>query len=130
MSIPVAGSNSMSIPDGTPSIQGQFLLGADGPVVPVHKRLVIEFVAMDVTVPKGQKVLIIITTTLGNASIAYPLVATPLLNFGVSDVYRVSQRVKLYADPGSVVGFTISRIPIAGDGMVVVTLSGYYENKG
>ena len=128
MSIPVFGSNSLPFPDGSPSIQGTFVLGPTATVVPTHKRLVIEFVAVDVTVPSGQKVLISVSTVLGNASLAFPLAATPLLNVGAYDVYRVSQPVKLYADPGSQVGFFIQRIPTAGEGHVTVTLSGYYES--
>lgn len=129
MSIPVCGSSVLHFYDGNKYVKGSFILGGTtNTVVPAGKRLVIEFVAIEVPVPSGQKAFIIIKTTIGGYTTEFRLAATPVINAGGYDIYQVSQPVKLYADPGTEVGFFISRMPGAGESQIVLSFSGYYEN--
>ena len=94
-------------------------------LVPTGKRLVIEFVGVDVNVPSGQKVLAAVGTTLGSATLFHPIVTATLPGVGGQDVFRASQPVRLYADPGTSVGLFITRAGTVGAGHAVVTVSGH-----
>jgi hypothetical protein len=95
--------------------------------VPESKRLVIEFYSGTAAteVPCAAAAMTI-TTNLGGNSMQHRLLATLVEQGQPSDFnqYTVSQQVRLYAAPGSVVQFAASTIPACAAGFLGV-MSGH-----
>ena len=79
--------------------------------VPRGKRLLIEQVATYVCVPKGSGFLVYLTTTLGGTTARWyiPTAFQTTYNAGASDAQYGQQSMRVYADPGTSVGFEIHR---------------------
>jgi hypothetical protein len=96
--------------------------------VPAGKRLVIEYIAATVAVFPGQKGSLRITNTAGGTLASYDLhLEDEGVGFTGFAIFRVSQQIRIYADPGStvtvVVGSDGATLPVnIGE---LVTLSGY-----
>ncbi|HSP16677.1 MAG TPA: hypothetical protein VLV78_18165 [Thermoanaerobaculia bacterium] len=96
--------------------------------VPVGKRLVIEFVSMSGQVPPGQHVeLFHITTSAGPfGGATHDFLVNPQPDAVIGDaLFRASQQVRLYADPGTTVTATFRRNSSAGLTTYGATISGY-----
>jgi hypothetical protein len=95
--------------------------------VPTDKRLVIEFYSgTAATEAPCAAAAMTIKTDLGAESMQHRLLATPVEQGQPSDFnqYTVSQQVRLYAAPGSVVQFAASTIP-ACPAAFLGAMSGY-----
>jgi hypothetical protein len=96
--------------------------------VPAGKRLVLEYIAATVAVFPGQKGSLRITNTAGGTLASYDLhLEDEGVGFTGFAIFRVSQQIRIYADPGStvtvVVGSDGATLPVTiGE---LVTLSGY-----
>lgn len=97
-------------------------------MVPKGKRLVIEFVTADITVPASQYVDLAIITRLGNASTGFRIKLDKVQNVNGSDIYVTSQPVKLYTDENRNIEMYINRYPFTGTGHATVMCSGHLEN--
>jgi hypothetical protein len=90
--------------------------------VPAGKRLTIEYVAAGLKAPIGQKPwLQMIGTTLGGVH-AFHMLNTETTGF--QNNYVVAQPVRLYADPGTSVGFCFHRTTSNGELFIYASLSG------
>src|SRR5262249_6242230 len=126
---PVYGTATVDVPSGVGNLSLATLTLVPGSIqaVPAGKRLVIEFVSLDVTVPSGQKVLISLEYGTGGQVASQRISTTPVLDMpGVVDVFTASQPVRLYADPGTSVSFSLKRSDSSGIGRVNVRVSGHY----
>jgi hypothetical protein len=98
--------------------------------VPAGKRLVIEFVTAEITVPAGQYVDCALIAKLGNASTGYRIKLDKIQNVNGTDIYVTSQPVTIYTDENRSVDMYINRFPFTGTGHAVVMCSGHLENMG
>lgn len=95
--------------------------------VPAGKRLVIENISANGRVPAGQPFLNLhISTNVANGgSKAHYLVMSQQGSVGNTTWFAASQQVRLYADPGTSVTFSVFRVAAGPEGVVDVTISGY-----
>jgi hypothetical protein len=120
---PFAGGESINaqpIPDGDVSGEHTF-------VVPVGKRLVIEYVTAQMILPGGQNPFVFfIDADHNGTTFRYRLTAKPV---GVPGYFVVEQQVTINADPGSAVRVVASRFPQnTGNGSFVYAVSGPLES--
>lgn len=97
-------------------------------VVPAGKRLVIEFVSAAIALEMGLVVDAVVTTTVGGIAGGHHLIPTsmgPAWGFPLS--YLISKDIRVYADPGTTVGFSITD-NLTGNGGAWGTISGYLIN--
>jgi hypothetical protein len=97
-------------------------------IVPAGKRLVIEFISATGQVPAGQHVVAwqinTIAPPFGGA--VHDLLVHEQPAFVNGDaLFRASQQVRLYANPGSEVRALLTRDDSVGQGQFTVTISGY-----
>lgn len=95
--------------------------------VPAGYRLAIEFVSMVGQVPPTQhvEILQILTVTDPSGGIYHDLLVNPQPAAVIGDaLFRASQEVKLYANPGTTVSALFRRNSSAGDATFGVTISG------
>lgn len=96
--------------------------------VPAGKRLVIEHVSVDASVPVGQNLLSALKIFSGGKSAVHPLI-TLKQGIDVSNQQRfvTSQQVRLYADAGSILILRLERDTVlGGEGLLrVANVSGY-----
>jgi hypothetical protein len=96
--------------------------------VPAGKRLVIEFIAVEIDVPIGQYVHLAISSKLGNASAGFRITLDKIQNINGNDLYVTSQPASLYVDENRTVDIYVSRYPSTGTGQGGVMCSGHLEN--
>lgn len=96
--------------------------------VPAGKRLVIEFISATGQVPVGQHVELMeintITDPFGGLTHQLLVHAQPPAVIGDS-LFRANQQLRLYANAGSQVKALFRRSSSAGNGVFLVTISGY-----
>lgn len=96
--------------------------------VPVGKRLVIEFLSASAQMPPGQHLVVCQINTIAPpfGGLTHELLINEQPNFVNGDaLFRASQQVRLYADPGSNVRALMTRDSSAGQALFLATLSGY-----
>lgn len=97
--------------------------------VPAGKRLVIEYVSMGSgSVPVGQHLFIIITTTVGAVGAFHFVAVTPQGSIpppNAADTFVASQPMRVYADPGTTVTIQMQRDSADGACGPNLTVSGY-----
>lgn len=103
-----------------------FVPGGFGKLVPGNKRLVIESVAVNAFVPRGQGIaLVSVLSTLNGAPGSFPLTlqhqSSGINNDSLSGTYPI----RLYADPGTKVRVLVSRGTAAGTAVVTISASGH-----
>lgn len=113
-----AGSSCSTTSDGC---FGSFI------TVPAGKRLVIEYMSMLADIPAGQVALWQVRTTVGGQHVHFlPQSAPAVAGFiGSPGVAAVSQQVRLYADPGSVLILSFTRNGTGTQAHFDATISGY-----
>jgi len=136
--LPVVDANDARQPfqASTSSIQdGTNVSTVTVATVPAGKRLVIEFVSATGQVPAGQHVAAMQITTIAppTGGHTHELLVNGQPPFVNGDaLFRASQQVRLYADPGSTGGADVRahfiRSGIEGQGQFSVTISGYLVN--
>jgi hypothetical protein len=97
-SAPYATTFTISVPSGS---------GANGfspDPIPADRRLVIEFVSASVILQPSEKPLFSLDDSIGGVSHTYVLPVTFVQSYGIGDLYRVTQMVKLYYDGNGVSG--------------------------
>jgi hypothetical protein len=79
--------------------------------VPAGKRLVIETVTVQAYVPAGQKLLAQINMVGGGTFAQHNILLTPQggFDFNLLDYFAATESVRLYADQGSAVPFSLTR---------------------
>jgi hypothetical protein len=96
--------------------------------VPAGKRLVIEFISASGQVPLGQHVeswgVLTVAPPTGGAQHELLVTAQPPAVIGDA-LFRTSQQVRLYADPGTSVQTIIRRNSGAGSATFLMTVSGH-----
>jgi hypothetical protein len=107
------------------------------PVVPADKKLVIEFITVRATMPKGQIPYVLLQTSaakLGapgtiqnNWQIAFN--CGPLSATGVTDEYFATHLVKMQAMPGDDIGLSVSRNSTTGEATFAINYGGQLMNK-
>lgn len=124
--IPYATNFVITVPYGS---NGNGMFSPD--VVPLNKRLVIEFVSMSVAVQSGDKPSLFLNDAVNGAGRIYWIPLT-LVDAGATEVYRASQLVKIYHDgngangPGAQCGRYFNTFaPVTCS----VTISGYLVDK-
>jgi hypothetical protein len=94
-------------------------------IVPVGKRLIIEFVSATMAVERGSIVDVVVDTTVGGVEGTHHLVPTSVgAAWGFPMSYIVSKDMRVYADPGTKVSFGITD-NLTGNGTSWGTISGY-----
>jgi hypothetical protein len=96
--------------------------------VPAGKRLVIEFVSMSGQVPPGEHVELFQLNTIAGpvGGATHDFLVNPQPDAVIGDaLFRTSEAVKIYANPGSQVSALIRRNSTAGTAFYAVTISGY-----
>jgi hypothetical protein len=94
--------------------------------VPPNKELVIETVSAEEDVPSGQGVVLLFDTQVNGNHALNRVALTPSGTFlGTQAVFVATHAVRLYADPGSTVVFTLQRSDITGQGSFGGVLTGY-----
>jgi hypothetical protein len=125
---PVMAAGSVPFPDGQGALSGTLLLSGPTftvvPQVPAGKRFVAQFLALTVDVPAGQKVQLSVLSKLGMASMGQPIALSPPQTIAGTDSYRMSQPILVYVDPEETVEYFVERLPSAGVGRVVITMTG------
>jgi hypothetical protein len=94
-------------------------------VVPAGKRLVIEYVSAAIALEMGLIVDAVVTTTVNGIEGGHHLIPTsmgPAWGFPLS--YLISKEIRVYADPGTKVQFSITD-NLTGNGGAWGTISGY-----
>jgi hypothetical protein len=91
--------------------------------VPAGKRLVIEFVTAQISVPAGETVRLRMHTGLGHTSSNFDLVMTPQGLVGGNSVFVATHTLRAYSD--SKVKFSINRDNPHTKGNALVCVSGY-----
>jgi hypothetical protein len=112
------------------------LLGSNADfTVPAGKRLVIEFVSFQLTMPSGQKPTFNFITidNPGQATVTFSFPMLSEFNAGIiggvnSDVFIGTSLTRLYANPGSKVTLSVRRNAVIETGLATVSLAGYYVN--
>ena len=103
-----------------------FVPGGFGKLVPGHKRLVIESVAVNAFVPRGQGIaLVSLLSTLNGAQGGFPLTLQHQSSGQNTDSLSGTYPIRLYADPGTKVRVLVSRGAAAGAAVITITASGY-----
>jgi len=129
---PVICGNSQPFSDGQRSITADFSITSPSlrqiNQVPAGKRLVIEFVTADISIPAGQYVDLAIIVRIGNASTGFRIKLDKIQNVNGSDIYITSQPVKLYTDENRNIEMYINRYPFTGTGHATVMCSGHIED--
>ena len=92
--------------------------------IPAGKRLIMENVSAQVSMPSGQRALVFINATSGGATIQHAIPVTLQGTFSGYDEMMASQPMKLYADPSSYVGVSVFLNSLAGPTDVWVKVSG------
>ena len=106
-----------------------FLPGGFGNLVPAGKLLVIESVAVNAFVPRGQGIaLVSLLTTLNGAAGGFPLMLEYQSSGTAIDSLSGTYPVRLYADPSTKVRALVSRGAAAGSAVVTVSASGYLRD--
>src|SRR6476620_11167377 len=95
--------------------------------VPKDKCLVIEYVSGEAFMPKGQKALFGIITSVGGTQVRHYLGTNALLPFGGADYYWVSGATRIYAGPGTTVTLRADRDAPTGTATFRFSVSGYIE---
>lgn len=95
--------------------------------VPAGKRLVIEYVSFTGQVPPGEHVeLMDISTSVGGNGAQFQMLVNPQPDAVIGDaIFRASQTVKIYADPGTMVTSVVRRSSSAGTASYGLSISGY-----
>jgi hypothetical protein len=112
------------------SIPGGSAIDTDSVLVPLGKRLVIEFVSVHALLPTGQIPEVQVFTGTGalpggTTSMGHQIALTGPLASAVTDIYQASQPVRLYADPGSEVLIHVARNQTGGAATFKVTWTGH-----
>lgn len=97
-------------------------------MVPLGKRLVIEYVSARGFVPAGQTLTFSIRTRQGNTpnGVVHYLVSTEQGFSGTSTGFVAGQVMRLYADPGTQVLVRAGRNPATGTGNAFIAVSGHF----
>ena len=94
--------------------------------VPNNKRLVVEFGSGAGGVAPGQKMLAVqINTSINGTQANHYLVPVALGSGGGSDLFAVSQVLKIHASPGTTVTITVVRNATTGGAVFNLALSGH-----
>lgn len=94
--------------------------------VPAGKRLVIEYISGILSVPFGQSIVTFeLTTTASRLTANHSVQISFAGVLAGSSQFTAGQLVKIYADPGTIVGVGAFRNTYTGTGRVSVTISGY-----
>ena len=96
--------------------------------VPAGKRLVIEFLSAVAQMPPGQHLVVCQINTIAPpfGGLTHELLINEQPAFVNGDaLFRASQQVRLYANPGSQVRALMTRDSSAGQALFLATLSGY-----
>jgi hypothetical protein len=96
--------------------------------VPAGKRLVIEFLSAVAQMPAGQHLVVCQINTIAPpfGGLTHELLINQQPAFVNGDaLFRASQQVRLYADPGSQVRALMTRDSSQGQALFLATLSGY-----
>ena len=117
---PFQTSVEISMPNGTGGQNAGFQ-------VPAGKRLVIEYVSGDASMPTGQKCLFSIFTSLAGQTTGtrHVLETAALGKLGATDHFQTAQVVRLYADPGTAVTLRADRDLATGTATARMSLSGH-----
>lgn len=98
--------------------------------VPVGKRMIIDTVSARASVGSGQKVLATMTATAGGGTASFALPMTPQGHFArFGDTFAAVQRVRAYADGGTVVTFRVERSAAGDLDSGFVSISGVLESR-
>ena len=100
--------------------------------VPLNKLLVIETVTVIAIVPSGQKALAVIFSRSGGDPFnrGFSLAVTPQGTFGTDDIFVGTHSLRAYADPGSLVGFRLTRSDTSGQGSLQARIAGHLVDCG
>lgn len=94
-------------------------------VVPDGKRLVLEYVSANASIPTGQLAQVRVSTSLGGMPVSHKLVMFRQLVTSGNDQFSAAQSLRLYADPGTPVQAQCARNSAAGTASAQFTFSGY-----
>ena len=96
-------------------------------IVPVGKRLVIEFVSAIADVPADQKVVISVFNQdkFASRGVSHSFPVTPQGTFSGIDRLVASESARMYAEPEDSVNFVVSRNSAAGTANCFFSISGY-----
>lgn len=107
---------------------GNNVASADFSAVPAGKRLVLEYVAAEGSIPQGQQFFMLIQSPAVNGFV-YPLVVTKQASFafGPTDIYTTSQPVRIYIEPGTTFRALANRNDTTGGAGtdIIVSVTGY-----
>jgi len=95
--------------------------------VPKDKCLAIEFISGEALMPRGQKALFGIITSVGGTQVRHYLGTHALEQFGGGDYYWVSNPASLYAGPGTTVTLRADRDIGTGTATFRFSVSGHLE---
>jgi hypothetical protein len=101
--------------------------------VPNGQRLIIEFIGGNVCLTVGQKAIFAVDVQVGGAQPEYALPAIAEGTFngfggGPCDNFAVSQQVRIYADPGTIVTLAVVRSESTGSASSGLAVSGHMVN--
>ena len=126
---PVMMSNLLSLAAGVNSVTGSLVLTSPSlsqvQTVPVSKRVVAQFIAIEITVPTGQKPFLAMVSNLGNASMGQAIALGTPETIGAQDVYRASLPVLVFVQQNASVDAFFSRSATTGNATAIVTMTGY-----
>ncbi len=107
---------------------GNNVASADIGTVPAGKRLVLEYVAAEASIPQGQQFFMFIQSP-PVGGVIYPLVVAKQASFafGPTDIYTASQPVKIYIEPGTTFRASANRNDTTGGAGtdIIVSVTGY-----
>ena len=108
-----------------PTLQG----GSTSFIVPVDKRLVIEYVSASIFKDgDGDIAMFDVKTTVNDATVSHFIPPTPLgAAGGYAKSYAANQSLRIYADPGTTVILTVGN-PLSSRAGMHVSVSGYLES--
>ena len=93
--------------------------------VPANRRLVIEYASAGCSIPAGQAIAVSFVTGLGG-SYTYPALQSSFpAPPGAKPYTATGHPVRLYADPGTNVGYSLARTDASGVASCGVQFSGY-----
>ena len=86
--------------------------------VPLGKRLVIEFVSVNATIGKGEKMHSFIRGGNGFSDAVHPITMNFQVTVANRDIFVGAQQMRMYAEPGTTVEILVSRRDAADTGAV------------
>jgi len=120
------GAGAMQAVANVQMFDGDLAKSATLFTVPAGKRLVIEFVTAQGTVPSGEFPEFKLVATVGGISAEHSLLTSPMSQSGSLVRFEASEVVRIYADPGTTVTFLVRRPNgAAGAANLGMTISGH-----